>query len=82
MYKPTENTLGEFTEKDYGNVFTFSETGDKWALEYGFKHQIDVGESTRFCNVGVTVAYVCIDESADCRPIVERWQVRTKFYQR
>lgn len=70
--KPT----GIFQEKDKGNWFTYRPTNDQWALDNGFLHEIDVLDGVRFANVKKTVVYVCVDEDAYGKSVVERWDIK------
>lgn len=68
--------IGEFQEADHGSYFTYKATNDKWAVENGYSHEIDVLDGVRFANVKRTVAYVVIDEDADGKPVVEKWFIK------
>ena len=60
MYRQNEENIGSFIEKEFKHEFTYRVTKDKWAIEQGYKHEIDVATSAeiRFANVKKTVAYV------------------------
>lgn len=75
MYKPTEQTIGSFVEKDYGCDFTYKLTTDPWAISHGLIHEIDVGDGTRFGRVKKTVALVVTDVDSGC-PTAEHWKIK------
>jgi hypothetical protein len=75
MYKPTEQTLGSFVEKDYGCDFTYKLTTDPWALSHGMIHEIDTGLGTSFALVKKTVALVVINELSGS-PVIEHWKIK------
>jgi hypothetical protein len=75
MYKPTEQTLGSFVEKDYGCSFTYSLTTDSWALSHGMIHEIDVGAHKRFGLVKKTVCLVVTEEDSGS-PVIEHWKIK------
>jgi len=75
-----ENVLGEFTEKEFGNYFHYSENLDRkegceeWCC---FPHLVWVGGCSgfqyRYATVKKTVAYVVTDENDDGSPVIEKW---------
>ena len=67
---------GEFTEKDFGQSFTYRNTTDPWAIRNGFKHEVDVGYDTRFATVTSSRCHMCIDVDANGKPLVETWKIR------
>ena len=82
MYKPTEQTIGSFVEKDYGCDFTYKLTADKWALSHGMIHEIDTGLGTSFGLVKKTVALVVINEESGS-PVLEHWKIKQhKIFQK
>ncbi len=74
MFRQNDNNLGYFVEKEFKHEFTYRLTTDEWALDHGFKHEIDCGE-IRFGNVSKTRAYICSGEDEDGRPDVETWNL-------
>lgn len=76
MYKPTEQTIGSFVEKDCGCDFTYKLTTDKWALSHGMIHEIDGHYTSSFGLVKKTVALVVTDEAPDGKPVTEKWQIK------
>jgi len=71
-----EPVLGEFTEKDCGNYFHYSENDDPFNWCEDFPHKIWVGglgQQYRYGLVKKTVAYVCVDEDEFGLPVVEKW---------
>jgi hypothetical protein len=67
---------GEFVEQTHGEVFTYRLTHDVWALNQGYKHEVDVLDGVRYANVKQTVAYVCVDEDADSTAVIEKWNIK------
>ena len=74
-----ENVLGEFTEKEFGNYFHYSENPDRkegceeWCC---YPHLVWVGGldfQYRYAKVKKTVAYVVTDENDDGSPVIEKW---------
>jgi len=77
MMTMKEFNLGEFQEESYGNYFTYRKTTNVWAIEHGFMHEVDVGDcQVRFARVLKTVAYICTDEDANCKPVYEIWKIK------
>lgn len=83
------DNVGEFTEQDYGKVFTYRKAkehekrqhlvdadADSEYNPYGLPYLVDVLDGTRFAFVKKTVAYVCVDEDADGQPVFERWSIK------
>ena len=77
--------LGEFVEKDYGNLFQFSANDDGMILappaqggrNMEYPHKIWVGPlgEYRYAKVGKTVAHVITDEG-DGGWVVEKWNIK------
>lgn len=76
MHRMNEQNTGEFVEVEFGNYFTYKRTNDFWALQHGFLHEIDVLDGIRYGNVKKTVAYVCTDEDAEGKPVIDKWQIK------
>lgn len=70
------SNIGEFQEVDHGSYFTYKATNDKWAIDNGYNHEIDVLDGLRYANVKKTVAYVVVDEDVDGMPVVEKWSIK------
>jgi len=68
MYRQNEENIGSFIEKEFKNEYTYRLTQDEWAIQQGYKHEIDVGYTTedlRFGNVKKTVAYVLSSDGVE-----------------
>ena len=76
MYRYNQENIGEFYECDFDKNFTYRETKNEWALSHGLKHEIDCLDCVRFANVRKTVVNVCIDESSDGTPVIEKWFIK------
>jgi hypothetical protein len=76
MWSYNENNVGEFTEVEHGCVFTYRKTEDWHHNPYGMPYMIDVLDGIRFGIVKKTVVYVCVDENADGKPVMEKWQIK------
>ena len=75
MYRQNEENIGSFIEKEFKHEFTYRVTKDKWAIEQGYEHEIDVGFNAgdvRFGNVKKTVAYVLCDD-LDGNAVEQKW---------
>ena len=72
MWRHHPDNLGEFKEKSHGKIFSYKPTKDQWALNNGFKHEVDVLDGVRFANVLATVVHVCVDEDASGKPVTEK----------
>ena len=68
--------IGEFQEVDHGQYFTYKATNDQWAIDNGYKHEIDVLDGVRYADVKRTVAYVVVDENEVGMPVVEKWFIK------
>lgn len=69
--KPT----GEFKEKEHGKYFTYKRTNDPFALQHGLEYEVDVLDGFRYAKVLQTVVYVSVDEDAEGKPVLERWEI-------
>jgi hypothetical protein len=76
IMRSDKTNVGEFVEVSYGKVFTYRLTHDVWALNQGYKHEVDVLDGVRYANVKQTVAYVCVDEQADGTAVIEKWNIK------
>jgi len=68
MYRQNEENIGSFIEKEFKHEFTYRLTKDKWAIEQGYEHEIDVGFNAgdvRFANVKKTVVYILCDDGVE-----------------
>ena len=79
-----EPVLGEFTEKEFGNYFHYSENPDRkegrkdWCC---FPHLVWVGGldfQYRYAKVKKTVAYVVTGEDGYGNPVIEKWFLKKK----
>jgi hypothetical protein len=69
--------LGEFTEKEFGNYFHYSENDEPEFSEY--PHKVWVGgidQQYRYAEVKKTVAYIVTDEDEYGKPVVEKWLIK------
>ena len=76
---------GSFTMTVNGKSKTrfFFHTADAWARSHGLPYQLEsaVTQKGAFVKFGKTRAYVCVDEGADGKPILETWEIRSlSFY--
>jgi len=68
---------GNFTEKEYGNLFEFSVNNEEeyFVKRADYPHKVWVGDGWRYGRVLKTVAYVIVDED-EGGPIVEKWAIK------
>ena len=80
MYRQNEENIGSFIEKEFKLEFTYRLTKDKWAIEQGYEHEIDVGydKAVRFANVKRTVAYVLCDDGVEQKWLLAKCTVFSK----
>jgi hypothetical protein len=72
----TQNPIGSFVEKEFGQSFEYS-TNDVHPWEsYEFPHKVWVADGYRYAHVLKTVAYVVSDEDADGKPVLVRWYIK------
>jgi hypothetical protein len=68
---------GCFREVSEGNSFRFKRTDNPWAkdnlLPYEVKFE-NTGE-VRFARILKTVAYIAVDEDANGRPVLNKWNI-------
>lgn len=76
MLRSPEGKAGEFKEVSVGNWFTYQDTQEAWALSQGFTHEVDVLDGVRYARVLKTICHVCVDEDADCKPVIEVWKIK------
>ena len=75
------DNVGEFTEQDYGKVFTYRAAKEHEYNPYGLPYLVDVLDGTRFAFVKKTVAYICVDQDENGDPVFEKWQIKNhKLY--
>ena len=85
MYRQNQDNIGSFIEKEFKHEFTYRATKDKWAINQGYEHEIDVGTipngsdsfgfnagDVRFANVKKTVAYVLCDD-LEGNAVEQKW---------
>ena len=90
-YTYTENPIGNFIEKNYGNNFEYSKNDERdeysvsMAAEY--PHRVWVGgegvagmSGWRYAIVKKTVAYIVTDEDELGNPVTEKWQIKNHDY--
>ena len=71
--------IGRFNEKDYGNLFEFSENREEWNTDYPHKvwvttpWNMDCG--WRFAKVLKTVAYILTNDE-DGNEVVNKWSIK------
>lgn len=77
MYRYHPENIGEFTEGDFDNCFTYRATKDEWALKHGLTCEVDVMHGfCRFAIIKKTVAYICVDQDAEGKPVLEKWFIK------
>ena len=72
-------SLGIVQHRETKRWFEYRRCTHEWGLQHGFRHEIavnDLGYGFRFANVLKTVASVCVDESDEGLPVIERWPIR------
>jgi hypothetical protein len=70
----TDGALGEFVEKDEGQIFEYVAAADPvFGHEYPHKIMVGYNGEYRYGNVKKTVAHIVVDEAADGSPVVEKW---------
>lgn len=76
--RPSDITIGEFQEAEFGNWFTYSAAPKtSWGYQNDLPFVIDVGsDEYRFAIIKQTVVYVCVDEDLDGKPILEKWKIK------
>jgi hypothetical protein len=75
---PASAVLGGFTHALTNKFFEFIKAEHPWAEQFEMPYEVFIGPSgeTRFARILKTVAYVCVDESADGSPILQRWPIK------
>lgn len=71
--------VGQFKHKDTDVFFEYSENLEEMTDSWNdFPHKIWVlnGKEFRYAKVLKTVAYICVDEDAQCQPVVEKWDIK------
>jgi hypothetical protein len=79
MLTDNQENIGEFTEVEYGNHFTYRKIHPMhtWAINQGCTHEVEVADgSIRFAIVKKTVAYVVVDEAPDGTAVFDKWQIK------
>lgn len=71
-----DRNIGEFVEVDHGCNFTYRGITDNDYNPYKLPHMVDVLDGIRFATVKKTVAYVCVDEDAQGKPVMEKWVIK------
>jgi len=76
--------VGQFTEKEHGNIFEYSAVPkDKTEDFPSYEHIVWVGPSLvsgteyRHAKVLKTVAYVIVDEDDEGIPVIEKWDIKS-----
>jgi len=59
--------------------FEYRACTNPWGVKHGFTHEIAVLDGTRPAIVKKTVAYVCIDEDEQGKPVVEKWKLKKNW---
>lgn len=77
--RPAELTLGRFIVRDSRVRYDYAATSDQWAISNGLPHEIETVGGVRFCNILKTVAYVAVDETADGKPEIEKFDIRHEW---
>ena len=79
--------LGAFRDKEYDNVFEFSNNLDNvdFARKEQYPHLVWVtnpiprlDSGYRYARVLKTVAYVIVDEDDDGYPVIEKWDIKNR----
>lgn len=83
MHSGYTNVRGVFTETSVGNRFEYR-VNDTGFQEEEFPYLIAVGpcntfDEFRYAKILKTVAYVSIDEDAEGKPIVEKWDIKKHY---
>jgi len=77
MLTMRDENIGEFQECEYGNYFTYRYTSNTWAILQGLPHEVDVGDGgVRFARVLKTVVHLCVDEDAEGKALIDKWQIK------
>jgi len=66
---------GEFFLPETKKWFTYGPSENPWGISHQLPHEIDVLDGTRCAHIKKTVALVAVDEGADGKPVIERWQI-------
>jgi hypothetical protein len=78
MYKVSAKNIGEFVEVDHGLSFSYCYADpekDKFFIDKGYLHIIDMVGGTRYGLVKKTVIYIVVDENEDGL-VVEKWHIK------
>jgi hypothetical protein len=76
-FKTTDKILGAFTEKEFDNMFEFSEDTKHEPIWHDFPVKVWVAaDQFRWAKVLKTVAHVVIDEDAEGKPVTEKWSIK------
>jgi hypothetical protein len=83
-FKETISVGGQFQEMEHRNHFEYRPTTNPWALAHGLEFEIAVGPDyhtlqTRFAKILKTVAYIAVDEDAEGKPVLEKWDIKKKW---
>ena len=75
-----EKLLGSFVEKAGKKFFDYRLSQDDWGKSHGLPHEVCVKATTSKCewrsaNVKGTVCYIALDEGADGKPILDKWNI-------
>ena len=75
---PIESLLGAFTEKKKGHRFEYRLSKNTAGIKHGLPHEIFVhdGKKTLPAHVKGTVCFVSVDEGADGKPVLEKWDIK------
>jgi hypothetical protein len=74
---------GQFQEKEFKRYFEYRPTQNPWALANGLNYEIAVGPDripqVRFAKILKTVAYVAVDEDAEGKPVLQKWDIKKQW---
>ena len=74
----TNNVIGSFTEKSFGNFFDFALNPERDLVN--LPHIVFVGgvsgSEYRYADVKKTVAYIAVDEDEFGDMVIEKWDIR------
>lgn len=75
-FRSKDKVLGCFRERSVGNIFEFSRGEEKPFWET-FPLKVWVAANDfRWARVHKTVAHVVVDEDAEGKPVVEKWDIK------
>lgn len=82
LQQPVYGRIDWKDENGKSHWVEYCKTTDFWAVENGFEFEIffETTQTKRFANIKKTVAYVCVDEDENGKPILDKWLCKNRKY--